>query len=64
MKKITVYCGWWRNTKVETNVKIICDIVGEIPCLECEGNGIWNYGYDESKSCTNCKGTGKQYVGL
>ena len=63
-RKITVYCGWWRDTKVKSNVKIISNIVGEISCLECEGSGIWNHGYDGNKSCTCCKGTGKQYIGL
>lgn len=66
MNKINVYCGWYRNTMVQMNPKIIDEIVFEIPCLECGGTGIWDYFPEKEPTCrcVVCKGTGKQYVGI
>jgi len=64
--KINVYCGWYRDTIVRIKPKIISDTVFEIPCLECEGTGAWNYFEEElgKLKCVNCKGIGKQYIGI
>lgn len=66
MKNINIYCGFERDTIVKVKPTIIQDIVFEIPCLECEGRGIWDYGLPEIpiEPCNVCKGTGRQYVGL
>lgn len=66
MSKINIYCGWYRNTIVKVKPKIVDDIVFEIPCLECGGTGVWDYFPEEDTvhSCINCKGAGKQYVGI
>lgn len=66
MSKVNIYCGWYRNTIVEVKPKIIDEIVFEIPCLECDGTGMWDYFPEEipAHPCVNCKGTGKQYVGI
>lgn len=65
MFKVNVYCGWWRDTivKIKPTIK---DIVLEIPCLECEGTGDWNYAEDliGKCKCIICKGTGKQFLGI
>lgn len=64
MKKINIYCGFYRNTIVKIRPKLINQIFLEIPCLECHGKGIFNCGIEEQKgTCINCKGTGKQYLG-
>lgn len=66
MSKINIYCGCYRDTIVKAKPKIINEIVFEIPCLECEGTGIWDYFPEEipAHQCVSCKGTGKQYIGI
>lgn len=66
MRNINVYCGWHRDTIVKIKPIIVGEVVFEIPCLECDGTGIWNYFPEErpTHSCVVCKGTGKQYVGI
>ena len=62
---INVYCGWFRNTVIAARPKIIGDIAFEIPCLECDGSGEWDFCPDEpTEKCVCCKGTGKQYIGI
>lgn len=64
--KIDVYCGWSRETIVRCKTRIVRDIAFEIPCLECDGTGVWDYFPEEipARKCNACKGTGKQYVGI
>lgn len=40
--------------------------VGQIPCHECLGTGYWGYGPNGSVNgpCVDCKGTGREWVGL
>lgn len=40
--------------------------VGQIACHECAGSGWWGYGptEDECGTCIDCKGTGREWVGL
>ena len=62
---VDVYCGRYRETIVEINARIEKDVVLAIPCLECEGTGIWDYFPEEIPAhlCVECKGTGIQYLG-
>lgn len=66
MSELEIYCGWHRDTIVKVKPKIVDEIVFEIPCLECGGTGVWDYFLEEMPACpcVNCKGTGKQYVGI
>lgn len=66
MMKLNIYCGWRRDTIIKAEPKIVKDIVFEIPCLECEGTGVWDYFTEEELpcQCADCNGTGKQYVGI
>ena len=66
MSSIDVYCGWCRDTIVSIEPCIIDGIVFEIPCLECEGTGIWDYFTEEipPDQCNVCKGSGRQYIGV
>ena len=40
--------------------------VGQVPCHECGGSGWWGFGPVESVNgpCADCKGTGREWVGL
>lgn len=67
VKKITVYCGWQRDTEVRAQTEIVSGIAFKMPCFECGGSGVWNYYPDEDENgclCVSCKGTGVQYVGI
>lgn len=41
-------------------------IAGQVPCHECLGTGWWGYGPTEEECgpCIDCKGTGREWVGL
>jgi hypothetical protein len=39
--------------------------VGQVPCHECGGTGWWGFGPVEAwDKCVDCKGTGREWVGL
>jgi DnaJ-class molecular chaperone len=40
--------------------------VGQVPCHECGGTGWWGFGPIPSTCgpCVDCKGTGREWVGL
>ena len=40
--------------------------VGQVACHECFGTGWWGYGPVEEVNgeCVDCKGTGREWVGL
>lgn len=40
--------------------------VGLVACHECSGSGWWGYGPTEEECgpCVDCKGTGREWVGL
>ena len=61
-----MYCGFWRNTEVVCDVKVVTPEIGQIDCLECKGTGWWGYGPTEAECgpCVDCKGTGKVYVSI
>lgn len=42
------------------------DIAGQVPCHECGGTGWWGFGpvADTCGQCVDCKGTGREWVGL
>lgn len=63
---VDVYCGRYRETVVKVNAEIVGDIVLSIPCLECEGTGVWDFFPEEisARRCVSCKGTGYQYLGI
>ncbi|MDD3029846.1 MAG: hypothetical protein PHS57_06175 [Alphaproteobacteria bacterium] len=63
-ERVVVYCGFLRETEVETFAEVIGGIAGRIACLECGGSGVWDFGYDGPQVCVSCKGTGKQYVSI
>ena len=60
-----IVCGHRRETLAEREV-IDLGGVGEIACLECSGSGVWDFMEPEivADQCVQCKGTGKQLVGL
>lgn len=64
--EVDVYCGWERETIVRRKGKIVGDMVLQIDCLECGGTGWWDFGPDDEEPgpCVQCKGTGKQYLGI
>jgi DnaJ-class molecular chaperone len=41
-------------------------IAGQVPCHECGGSGYWGFGPapDTCGDCIDCKGTGREWVGL
>ena len=41
-------------------------IAGQVPCHECGGSGYWGYGPipETCGPCIDCKGTGREWVGL
>ena len=41
-------------------------IAGRVPCHECGGTGWWGYGPipEVNGPCIDCKGTGREWVGL
>ena len=63
---VDVYCGWGRDTIVRRKAKIVGGMVLQIGCLECGGTGWWDFGPPEVEPgpCVQCKGTGKQYLGI
>lgn len=62
---VDVYCGCG-NTAVRVEAKIIGEVALLIPCLECDGTGIWDFFPEEipPNPCVQCKGTGVQYLGM
>ena len=63
MRKINIYCGFYRSTVVKQVPSIINDIFMQINCLECGGTGVFDCGIEEQRGrCECCKGTGKVYV--
>ncbi len=65
MNRLTIYCGWWKNTKINPKYKIIQNMFFKTKCLECGGTGIFECGIPEEKGiCTPCKGTGLEYCGI
>ena len=64
-RRINVYCGFWRTTVVPAKSKIVGDIAFVIPCLECDGTGIFDCGIEEEEgTCVRCKGTVVEFIGL
>lgn len=62
--KINIYCAWYRNTIIKYKPQLIKSIFLEIPCLECNGSGMFDCEIEEQIGmCICCKGTRKQYVG-
>lgn len=57
-----------RRTTEHTRTVSVPDgaTAARIACLECGGTGWWQYGPDEVPGidCVDCKGTGRQWVGL
>ena len=40
-------------------------VAGRVPCHECGGSGWWGFGPEEAHGpCVDCKGTGREWVGL
>ena len=63
--KINVYCGWTRDSVIKERPEIVKGVAFQITCIECLGSGQWNFGPPGTSGiCIQCKGTGKQYVGL
>ena len=66
MNTAIVYRGFKRETEVEVIVTEICPEmgVGQIDCIECEGDGWWGYGPTENECgpCVECKGSGRVLV--
>ena len=59
-----VYRGRMRNTPVRVSVRRLTPEIGEIDCIECGGDGRWDYGPTPAEccACVECKGTGKVLV--
>ncbi len=68
MAEMVVYCGWTRETEVETDVRDLGCGAGRIRCLECEGTGDWTPFHPAPETgphpCVDCKGTGEQLIGV
>jgi len=61
--KANIYCGYYRETIIKQKLNILDIDIFEIPCLECNGTGRWNFMPEyEEIDCVQCKGTGKQYI--
>lgn len=63
---VDIYCGFYRNTVVRCNAKVVQNIALAVPCIECGGTGVWDYFPEDghTESCICCKGTGVQYIGI
>jgi len=57
---------------IRENVRIVSasfppgSFVGQVPCHECLGTGWWGYAPlpEMDGECVDCKGTGREWVGL
>jgi len=64
---MTVYCGWTRNTAVlDLEIEDLGCGAGRVPCLECQGSGVWAFMEPEigAQVCVACKGSGKILVSI
>ena len=64
---MTVYCGWLRDTAVlDLQVEDRGCGAGSVPCLECQGSGVWAFMEPEIRAqpCAQCKGTGEMLVSI
>jgi hypothetical protein len=60
------YLGFKRETEVVCNpVDLGCG-AGQVDCFECGGDGDWTKFFPElgPQKCVQCKGTGKQLIGI
>lgn len=62
---VDIYMGA-REPRIETASFAPGSIAGQVPCHECLGTGWWGYGPEEicNGPCVDCKGTGREWVGL
>ncbi len=59
-----VYRGLNYVTPVDVIITHICQGVGQIDCIECDGTGWWPYGPTDKECgpCIECKGTSRVLI--